>query len=161
MADPIKIIRALLLASTEVTSLLTQLDDGSYPVFGGVLPEEFNPESNPAITISIRGGSSHSEMPIQDPSIQVRYWCGVNQFLLARQVYEAAYQSLHGISNLDMGDDGKIICLLEEVLGQDITDSEMGWATVMNTFGLKVTAPAFLGNPIVSNNSVVIFGGYL
>lgn len=161
MADPIKIIRTLLLANGDFTSLLTQLDDGSYPIFGGILPEKFDPESNPGITISVKGGSSHSEMPIQDPTIQVRYWCGVNQFLLARSIYEAAYQALHGITNLDLGDDGKVISLLEEQLGQDVTDGDAGWATVMNTFNMKVTSPVFQGNPIISSSSAVLFGGYL
>lgn len=161
MSDPVKIIRELLQANSGVTSLMTALPNGNFPIFGGVLAEEFDPTSNPGITISVKGGTTHSEMPLQYPSVQVTCWAGVNQFVLAREVYGAVFAALHGLNDIDFGDDGRLISCVEESVGQDITDPDAGWVTVVNSFQLRLTALPFAGAPIISGNSAVLFGGYL
>jgi len=155
MSDPVKIVRGLLLANSGVTSLVV----GN--IFGGVLPEKFDPTNVGGITISVKGGTSHSELPLQYPSVQVTCWAGVNQFVQARQLYSSVFAALHGLNDIDFGDDGRLISCVEEAVGQDVTDPDSGWATVINAFALKLTALPFAGVPIISSGSAVLFGGYL
>lgn len=161
MSDAVKVVRELLSGNLDVTSLLNELGDSNYPIFGGALPEYFDPTNNPAIVITVKGGTSDSELPIQDIAVQVVCWAGINQFVLAREVYEAVFACLHGIANLNLGDDGKIIRCIEQAVGHDIVDPNARWVMVMNSFSLMLTAAELSTSAIVSGGVAVDFGGYL
>jgi hypothetical protein len=99
--------------------------------------EGFRPEDGAWIVIDCRGGSAHIEAPIISPSMQVRVWAGVRQFLEARTRYLEVFDLIHGQTFVDFDVDGHVILCYEEVQGQDITDPDTGYATVLSFFQMK------------------------
>jgi len=125
-------------------------------VYGGQLPEHYNPEvsstaepagDGPAITLLVKGGTSHSEMPQQDVDCQVQIWAGVNQNFPARAIYERCYQVLHGLCNVQTGGAGLVNRILAGTPGVDMVDPDTGWATIIGVFHVMIM---YTGNYLVS-----------
>lgn len=124
---------------------LRLLDSGG-PVFSlvgqnvqcGPLPEGANPELAPWITVNAEGGDAHPEIPITTARLQVRVWCGQFQRTLARTVYAAVHEWLHGKNSIELSPDGFILISQEVVLGQDLIDPDAGYATVLSYY--QITA---------------------
>jgi hypothetical protein len=157
MFDPVKAIRTMLLADLDVASLAGE------NVFGEILPERFVPTDNPAIVITSRGGSSHGEIPMQSCSVQVACWAGVNQFVLARQVYGAVYLALFSQQNIDLGSDGKLVTATADNAPSSVVDPDLGWATVVGHFTVVMAASDTVPGPAVLDEEgfAIEFGGSL
>lgn len=130
----------LLLADSVVTALVGE------NVYGGQLPEHYNPEAStaaepsgdgPAITIIVKGGTTHSEMPLQNVDVQLTIWAGVNQNYAARQVYEACFKLLHGLTG-STSSAGTVARMLATVPAQDVVDQETGWVTLICAFNMML-----------------------
>ena len=133
--DPIRMAIALLSANGDVTSLV-----GSN-IYGGILPEGYHPhDSGPAIVVTVKGGITDTETPIQHASVQVTCWDDVNGFVRAHTVYEAVFACLHGVNNINFGANGRLLSVLEEAIGQDVVDPDMGWAEVIAAFTFQMFA---------------------
>lgn len=130
--DGIKLAINLLSADTGVTALVASR------IYGGALPEHYDPTFNPAIVLHIRGGHTHPEMPIRTVSVGVTVWAGINEFVQAHAVYEAIFNALHGVCNKNFGADGHVISCLEQTPGQDIPDPEAGWVTVVAFYEMTI-----------------------
>lgn len=162
MSDPVKLVKLILQGNAGLQALLVQAGDDSWPIFGGNLPEHYNPTSmtdgehgtGPAVTISIKGGTTNSEIPLQTVSIQVTGWTGVNEFVQAQAVYEAIFQALHGQQNLDFGDDGKLLSCIEETVASSMVDPDAGWVMRVGSFTLMVTGGVSLTAVITANETV-------
>lgn len=130
MRDAIKVLRQVLLADAGIVGLAVS-------VYGGILPEHYDPTSNPAIVITVKGGSAHSEIPLQNPSVQIQCWSGINEFVLAHQVDAAVFNALHGLTG-DYGADGRILVCLQESIGRDMVDPQAGWVQVVSSYKLEI-----------------------
>lgn len=107
--------------------------------FGGALPELYDPSqtgSGPAVVVTVKGGLTHPEMPLQKFSMQVKAWAGVNEFIQARYCSYLAFKSAHGVLNTSFGQYGFIVSLLESTPGIEVVDPDSGWSTVVSTFEL-------------------------
>jgi len=149
--DAILAVRTILLADTVsggVVSLIgTHPTTGLPAVFGGQLPKHYNPEpataAEPdgdgiAITLLVKGGTTHSEMPTQEVDVQVRVWGGVNKDLEARTVYNRCFQVLHGLCNVMTGAAGQVKRILATTPGVDMVDPDTGWATILCAFNVMI-----------------------
>jgi len=108
---------------------------GTFKVVAGQLPEKFDPEaapgSSPIVVISREGGAPFENAPIKTARMKVRVWAGINQYKKASDVYAQVFVALHGACGIQLSD-GVIIHASEEVSGQDITDPDTNWATVLS-----------------------------
>jgi hypothetical protein len=55
-------------------------------------------------------------------------------------VHRAVWDLVHGAENVNRGADGYIVCAQEEVQGQDVTDPDTGWPTVVAFFAVTMRA---------------------
>lgn len=109
-----------------------------YEKFGAVLGQGYDPENDrPALVVTVKAGQTHSEMPTAKFQMQVTAWAGINQFALARRASYDAWTAVRDIQNVDYGADGFIITLYETTPGQQVTDPDTGWATVISTYELQ------------------------
>lgn len=138
MVDPNLLVRHYLLQNSTLLAML-----GPYQVTAH-LPEKFDPLNGPIVVVGTEGGSSHPEIPIQTQRVKVRVWAGVDGYAVARQVYGVVHDWLHGQNDLDFGDLGTILASIEVVTGQDITDPDSGWATVLAYYDVTVREGAFV-----------------
>lgn len=137
MMDTNILLRKWILANASVTVLLGVPPNAGGGVYVGDLVKGFDPVNiGPGITITNVGGVTDPEMPIFDDRKQVRIWAGVEQGMLARQVYSAVRSLIHGKTNIAIPNTGYIMRCLEAVAGQDVTDPDTGWATVLGFFQL-------------------------
>ena len=137
MADSNKILRQYLLQSSDLTTLL-----GTANAFGGVyvgdLPEHFDPKRGPCVQITGAGGRPNPEIPpLSDDRKQVRVWADVEQYQLARQVYAAVAAQINGKDNVKLSS-GYLMRSIAVTAGQDVTDPETGWATVIAFYQVMV-----------------------
>lgn len=108
-------------------------------VFGEILPEKFDPTSNAGIVVSIKAGSGHPEIsPVVHVDIQVTCWAGVNQFLLARTLYGAVYDTMHGKNLVTFTGYGTVVSSVEMTQGQSVVDPDTRWATIVGAFHMIV-----------------------
>lgn len=130
MVDHKKLVKQFLDAQTSVTSLL-----GNIGVHAGDLPQKFDPlnspETSPCVTIARDGGTSFENAPIKTARMRVKVWAGRDEQLKASNVYAAIFDALDGQTSVQLAD-GFIITAYEDVAGQDLTDPEEGWATVLS-----------------------------
>lgn len=122
MIDAIKTTRTWLLGESSITDIAGQR------VYGGPLPEIYNAEADGhAITINVRGGSAHSEIPLVEPSLQIECWGPQLKYADVNALAGLVYDALHGKNMLIVGDVAikSSIC---EVLPQPSTDPDTGWA---------------------------------
>jgi hypothetical protein len=137
VVDPDIIVRRWLLGSTNVTALLGTNQSGS--VYCGDLPERFDPEFGPGIQINTWSGAGHEEIKeIVEPRLQIKVWTRPNAQKLARAVFRAVYDVLHGASMVDFGDDGRVLTCQAQDLGQDVSDPDTGWTTVVGFFQARM-----------------------
>jgi hypothetical protein len=121
---------------------------GSQQIFAGQVPPGVDTSVAPAIIVragggtasASSGGSAHPEIPIIQPRMQITAWCGPNQFQLARQIYGAAFDWIHGKTAIDLGAIGYALSCLELTEGQDVTDPHTGFATVVSFWSLMLRA---------------------
>lgn len=150
MLDPVYMLIQLALANGTLTGLVGQ------NVYGGALPEHFDPTSNPALVLSIAGGRTHSEMPLQDAVVQVKVWAGVNQFVLARSAYNAVFNALHGQTNVSFGSNGRLVSCLEAMPAQEVYDPDSGWATLVSHYQvIAVSTDAFAPTDAITPTQTV------
>lgn len=129
MADSTLLVIKHLLSDGDLVALL-----GGENVFGVDLPEKFDPTVQPAITVATEGGSNHPEVPVGAARVKVRVWAGVNQNVLARQIDKEVVRQLHRQNGIDLSPDGFILISQQTVIGQDLTDPEDGYATVLSFY---------------------------
>jgi hypothetical protein len=112
-------------------------------IFGGQLPEHYNPEvtstaepagNGPAITLVVKGGDTHYEIPLQEVDVQVTTWAGVNENGLARSVYNAVLAALDELIGVDTGAGGLVKRIHAGMPGQDIVDADTGWVMNVSAF---------------------------
>jgi hypothetical protein len=142
MADSSLLVRKFLLQDTALMTLCP----GSAPTIGtvadlpehilaGDLPEKADPTTYaPFVTICTEGGQGHPEVPMAADRVKIRVWAGVNQAALARAVYLEIEGWLNRRNQIDLAPDGFIIISQESVRGQDLTDPEDGYATVLTWY---------------------------
>jgi hypothetical protein len=102
------------------------------------LPEGIDPSNGVAITFQRRGGNADLYLPIVSPSITVKCWAGRDQAVQANQLYRAVFDQVHGQNNVNLADLGYVLSCFEQVQGQDVTDPDTGWATVVTFFQLTM-----------------------
>lgn len=135
MVNPNELFRAWLL--TLPLGLPQRDDTGS--VYTVNLPEYWDPKDGPGLVIGVRGGNAHAEiLGLIKPSFQVRVWAGPNEQDVAWKVYGKIFDSCHGVCNVNLNADGFILSCLETVTGQDVTDPDSGYATVIGFFDLQM-----------------------
>lgn len=134
MTKALKNVRTMLLANGDVTGLV------SANVFAGILPEHYDPTSNPAVVLTTRGGDMSSETPQANPSIQAAVFAGINQFVLAHTVAQAIVSCLHGRNKVNFGADGLIISCVAESVPTESVDPDNGWAMTMTFFKVMIIA---------------------
>jgi hypothetical protein len=139
VADASLLVRKFLLQD----SALTTLCPGGAPTIGpvadlpehilaGDLPEKADPTVYaPFVTICTEGGKGYPEMPVAADRVKIQVWAGVNQNALARAVYLEIEGWLNRRNQIDLSPDGFIIISQEMGRGQDQTDPENGYATVI------------------------------
>jgi hypothetical protein len=127
--------------SAALVELVTNQDQTKIPeqvlIYCGTLPEGYKPEINGcAITFINRGGAADTEAPIIRPSVQIECWAPALGNQQARKVYRAVFDQLHQKNNIDLGDIGYILSITEEVQGQDVTDPDTKWVSVLSYYRL-------------------------
>lgn len=136
MVDHNLLIKELLDNTSAVKSLL-----GSLGVRIGDVPEKFDPlnapSTSPCVTLCREGGDSFENAPIKTARMKIRVWAGKNQRLLANQVYAEICDALDGLNSVQLAA-GFILKCFEAVAGQDLSDPDTGWATVLSYY--EVTA---------------------
>lgn len=146
MSDPIKVMIDILVPNT------------SYPVFGGALPEHYDPSvdaSGPCYVVTVKGGTPHSEIPYRVYHLMLDCWAGINKFQVCRVAYEQARLALHGLVNTDFGGDGRVITMLETGVGQDQYDQATGWCRNVSTYEMWLTDGPGSPNDYVSPTQTV------
>jgi len=132
MIDPLQLVRQWLLASNAVQAI------AGLDVFCEVMPEHYDPTSNPCVVLSIKGGAGHPEIaPISSQEIQVRCWAGINQFVLARSLYGACYDTLHSKSMITFVGFGTVLTSYEMSTGSTLVDKDEGWATINAAYAMQ------------------------
>jgi hypothetical protein len=166
MVDTGKILRAILLANSSVTSLV-QTDVNSNPAIyvGNDLPEHFNPKAGPAVLISRRGGQSHPEIsPLYDSRIQIKVAADVEKYLTAFQLYQAVYAALDGITQTGFDSGNSLVHRIIETTGaQEMTDPDTGWCYVIafyNVLASDITGQGPAGGIYTATDLVVDGGTY-
>lgn len=138
MIDTNVALRQWLLTFTSITSLLGTNANNS--IYGGDLPEHFDPALGAGIQIFTAGGSSDSEIVVLvRERKQIRVWAGTEQYDVARAIYGAIHDAIHGQSMVVLGApaNGTIVTCNEVSSGQDITDPDTGWATVVAFYEIR------------------------
>lgn len=142
--DAILAVRTILLADVVSGGIVSLVGQN---VYGGQLPEHYNPEpsttaepsgNGPAITLLVKGGTTHAEMPSQDVDVQVMVWAGTNKNFDARSVYNRCFQVLHGLCNVMTGVAGQVKRIIAMTPGVDMTDPDTGWATILGAFNVMI-----------------------
>jgi hypothetical protein len=135
--------------------LLTLL--GGENVFGPNLPEKFDPTVQPGITVATEGGSNHPEVPLGAARVKVHVWAGINQAVLARQIDSQIVRRLHRQNQVDLSPDGFIVISQQTVMGQDMTDPDEGYATVLSYY--EITTRDSSTEEVATDNLYVVDGG--
>lgn len=165
MTDSLLLLRTWLLAATlpsepnpnPLPALLQTMftaagGPGAFPnddpnrVYAGHFPVGFDPNYGPGVVIRVGsgttagsgGGSSHPEIPLLSPRIQVTCYAGIQQYLIARQTYAAIYDWIQRRCNIDLGAAGYVLSCLEQVEGQDIEDPHLHYATNVSFWKLML-----------------------
>lgn len=140
MIDSTLLLRQWLLTCTDLTALLPDRS-GTKSIYCGDLPQGVDPEiDGPAITLYVRGGDVHNDAPIVNASIQIRVWAGINKVLLARRVYGVLHDFIYGKNNVAVDTYGVVMSCLCSALGQDVTDPDASWATIVSFYELQARA---------------------
>jgi hypothetical protein len=145
--DAVLAVLTILMGNSGVTSLVgVDPTTSNHAIYGGQLPEHFNPEvtssadpsgNGPAVTILVKGGTSHPEMPLQDVDVQVKIWTGVNQNASARTVYNAVLNALDGVIGV-VNAGGQVKRIMATIPGVDDVDPDTGWAVCVGAFNVMI-----------------------
>lgn len=142
MVDTGVMLRAWLLQQGAITELIGtgNAAQGIYAMPD--LPENFDPANGPGLQLHTLGGPKpHTELiTIVDEKIQLRAWADKKQYTLARQLYGLARDVMHGACGVDLTPNGFIIRCIEILPGQDISDPDIGWASVIAQFQVMARA---------------------
>lgn len=133
MYDPTKTFRTWLLTDSATVALIADR------IVGPDLPEGSNPKLLAWMVLRTRGGrGQHPEAPIAYPSIQMSCYAPTAEQAWA--LYQTAKSFVHGKTGVDLGAAGFVLSCLEEVQGQEFTDPDTGWPTVVAFFGATMRA---------------------
>jgi hypothetical protein len=148
--DAVLAVLLILMDQAGVTALIgVDPTTGNPAIYGGQLPEHYNPEpptsaeptgDGPAITIVVKGGLTHSEMPLQEVDVQVTTWAGINSNVTARSVYVQVLFALHDLTNI-VNNGGYVKRIIATVPGIDVVDPDTGWATCVAAFNVMIMPP--------------------
>jgi hypothetical protein len=130
------LVRAWLLQESTVAALATFISAPDLPE--GFDPDVAGQEEQTAVQVTIRGGSSHSEIPIEFPSVQIKVWALTGPD--AWDLWLAIKNVMHGAQRVTVAGFGFVLSSLEEMPGQGLTDPDTGWATVVGAFRLTARA---------------------
>lgn len=126
-----------------LTNPLTAVIDNTR-VWGGSLPEGFDPSEGPGIVI-VRGGSgmtsggkAENEIPLTNPHVQVKVWAEENKFQVASEIYSLIHDWIDGRNDIDFGDKGYLMSCNESVEPQDLRDPETRFSTVFGYFDMQL-----------------------
>lgn len=142
--DAILAVRTILLSDTVSGGIVSLIGQN---VYGGQLPEHYNPEASttaepggdgPAITLLVKGGLTHPEMPLQAVDVQVKVWAGNNANFIARSIYNRCFQVLHGLCMVAAGSAGLVKAILATVPGVDDVDPDTGWTVCLGAFNVTI-----------------------
>jgi len=129
--DANAIIKEYLDSCTDLTDLV------STRIYCPRLPENC---TLPAVGFFCRGGMVNPHIPpIVTPSVQFDCWA--DDPIEARKIYRALYDNLQGIENETVtidGTDYSILSAIEEVHGQDLSDSIQGYFRVLTFFSVMI-----------------------
>ncbi len=101
------------------------------------LPAGANPAAGEKwISFFSRGGTADLYVPFLTSALQLKAWA--RTAVEAREIYRAVFDLVHGASAVDLGVDGFIVCAWEQVQGQDLSDPDTGWATVLAFFDVTI-----------------------
>lgn len=135
--DPNQLLVELLTLDDAANTVLDALDDEAR-VYGVALPPQFDIADGNAIVVSVKGGMAHAEIDgLCTYHMQVRVWAGERAFKEARTLYGVVQAWLHGKTKIVLTS-GTIVSCLEVAAGQDVTDPDTGWATVVSVFELLI-----------------------
>lgn len=136
MVDTHDLVRTWLLSINAITTLIGS-DNINGGIYCGDLPENFNPANGMAIQISAAGGSQHPEIKVlNDDKKMIRIWAQANDYLNAHKLYALVSDTMHGATNLDFSAKGYMMRCQEIIAGQDVTDPDTGWATVVSFYNV-------------------------
>lgn len=149
--DAILATLTILLSDTAPGGLVSMLGtdptSGLPAIYGGQLPEHYNPEvqsteepkgNGPAVTMIVKGGTTHPEIPLQDVAVQITVWTGVNQNFNARSISNRVFQVLDGLVGVNTGGGGLVKRILASVPAQDSVDPDTGWVMLLNAFDVMI-----------------------
>lgn len=156
MVDPLRIVQRWLLGSSSVTALLGTNDNGSI-YGGGDLPEGFDPKLGPCVQFFVASGTSAPELTKEImPRMAVKCWANVNEYQVARNLFAAVHDVMHGATMVDFGDDGRLLSCQVATQGQELTDPDTSWVCVFGFFVLDLiqTAPASISTFVNSQQTV-------
>lgn len=132
MIDPKQTVRDWLLLDAGIVSDVTDR------IYCGVLPQTYVADQDGlAITVKVRGGYSHEEMPVITPSMQIEVWGEQLKYAAVQALYEKIRGVLHGMDMIKIGTT-MVMSSIEEVYGQDSTDPETGWAVTTGFFLMQM-----------------------
>lgn len=132
MVDTNVLIRDWFLSKSAITNAI-----GTGNINGGIyvgdLPESFDAALGPGITIStVSGPPQNPEIPtVVEERIQIRFWANEELWDVARQLYGLIFDLTVDSYMIDRGDKGFIIEFHITTPGQNVTDPDDGWATVL------------------------------
>lgn len=145
--DAVLVVLTILLGNVGVTSVVgVDPTTGNAAIYGGQLPEHYNPEvtssaepagNGAAITLLVKGGLTHPEMPLQEVDVQLKVWTGINQNASARSIYNTVLLVLHGLTGV-VNAGGKLKRCIATMPGVDDVDPETGWAVCVGSFNVMV-----------------------
>lgn len=131
MLNPNRTLRVYLLSQPAVTDLV-----GVNIAYPG-LPKGLDcAAGDKALVLTRSGGTTGVETPLSEIRFQMRAWARTAPE--ANAIYAALFDVLHGVSRIDLGNDGFIVCAYEEMPPQDLTDPDSGWETVLGYFRVMV-----------------------
>lgn len=130
MVDTNDLVRQWLLATTSVTSLLTGGNpDGSIYATPD-LPAKVDIKAGPAIQIFNVDGNFNGEIaPLLDDRKCIKVWADVGKNKLAKQIFGAAYDLIHGANMIKFPGQGTIIRAQFAHGPQEVTDPDTGFIT--------------------------------
>lgn len=132
MVDTNDLVRQWLLGTSSVTSLLSGSNPNGSIYATPDLPQHVDIKAGPAIQIFNMDGKFDGEIaPLLDDRKCIKVWADVGKNRLAKQIYGAIFDLMHGATMIDFGSDGRIIRAWFSSGPQEVTDPDDGFITVI------------------------------
>lgn len=134
MVDPGLILRTWLLSKTSITSLLGTSPGGS--IYVGDLPAYFDTANGPGIQLIDDGGEPHSEIIKEvQARLVIKVWAPTNSELIAKQIFRACYDVVHGASGVDFPSImSNVVWAQCQGAGQLVSNPDTDWSCCLGIF---------------------------